>query len=218
MRMIFICLVGVLVASAALPGLPSASARRGRTACDARRGSTLVEDADVRVFRRRGRTYACARPSGRAHLLRWRSTRPGETVQSRDALDVRLAGPFVAWEQLDDAPGATVKVLALMEPKRGVRAIDTQDLGFGDIDEVALNEHGTILWVKGQECGGACGQNALYEDTGGTRTMLDQAMTATQGDSGQVVRYPGIRDLGLSASGRVAFWTNDGTPKDAAIP
>jgi hypothetical protein len=170
-------------------------------ACDALKGSTLQENHDARVFTSHGKLYACARPNGRSHVLLWHQS--GHL--SASVSDVQLAGHFVAWKQLSGtmvgSDGAVV-VLDLTQGNLRHRAEFNGDLA--QLEEYVLNADGAVVWILQQ-----FNTDHVYETTG-NRTSTLETTSDTGGNSG-----PG--SLGLSHSGRVAYWITGGQFRGAGI-
>jgi hypothetical protein len=202
------CLL-VAVAAAAAGG-------KARTTCDARAGSTVIEDGVARVYSAGGELWACRRGTGPSHRLFPDAAGPPESLGN-----VELAGPFVAYE-VKEPVGVDSALERLDLSSAGapdVRELDEQlgstveDYGYR-IDGFGVNAAGTVVWLDDESnCYTVPCQTISYliEDRGGHVSRL---ATATSNS-----RIAPIAELGLSESGFEAYWTDtkDGKPARADI-
>jgi len=183
------------------------AASKHGVSCDARPGSTLLEDGSARVFTSRGTLYACARPTGRAYRLHLPPDQPPATEPIRD---VQLSGGFVGWEKTDVLGGHNYSVLDVNHGTS--RVVATADPGGHQyLGGYVLNSHGTVVWILNYNgCINApCVLATVYESTAHHTASLDRS-------AGVSDRGP-VDALGISRSGSVAYWLDHGSPRDARI-
>lgn len=202
----------VAVAASVIVLLGSAvtvAASKHGVSCDARPGSTVLENGSARVFTSRGAFYACARRTGRAYRLHLPPNRPPANEPIRD---VQLSGGFVGWEKTDVLGGHNYSVLDVNHgSSRVVATADPQSHQY--LGRYVLNSHGTVVWILNfNGCINApCSvQATVYESTAHHTASLDRSVGASD-------RGP-VDALGLSGSGSVAYWLDHGSPRDARIP
>ncbi len=185
----------LLVAVAALAAAGAAAGRTART-CTDRSGPTLLENRYARVFRHRGDVYACAR-----------GTTGVSTLAS--AQDIKLAGRYVAWQQipnrqsnslnvLDTATGGFVTVGdALNGSRNAVEAIG----GY------VLNAQGTVVWLFDSTICDPFGPDCTSAGYVLEHSYLGRTTLATATSSARIDPFTG---LGISTDGTMAYWLQDG--------
>lgn len=111
----------------------TAEARRA-PAC-AKAGSTVTATKYARVFRQRGRTYACRYRTGRRFLL------GGDTVHN-----VRIAGRYVGYSRVTGAAGRKITVREL---RRGRIVHDARAAALPPslITDLRLKRNGSVAWI-----------------------------------------------------------------------
>jgi hypothetical protein len=195
-------LMVLLVGVAALAAAGAAAGHTART-CTGRSGSTLLANRYARVFRHRGDVYACARGSTGVSTL-------------SSAEDIKLAGRYVAWQQipnrqsdslnvLDTAAGGYVTVGdALNGSPNAVEAIG----GY------VLNAQGTVVWLFNSTIcdpfGPDCNSAAYVLE----HSYLGRTTLATATSSARVHPFTG---LAISADGTVAYWLEYGQLEGARL-
>ena len=225
MRTVFSRRWAILLAGAVAAFLGTAVAASGSSSdsCDAHQGFTLLEDSSARVFRIDGRVLACARPGGSVHSL----SRPGPTGSSETVNDVTLAGGFVAWKRftVDESLQRSDHALVVLDLKDGASRTLAPIIGplhapshfsFGDF---VLNDVGTAVWlVNSSQCGNPCTVTSKLSESrhGQSNSALEK--DTIPGPAGGPAPSPPIDSLGLSRSGRFAYWIANGNVGGHQIP
>lgn len=225
LRTVFSRRSAVLLAGAlaAFLGMAVAASGSNSNSCDAHQGFTLLEDGSARVFSIDGHVSACARPDGRAHPL----SRPGSMASSEEVSDIALAGGFVAWKRytVDESLERSDHALLVLDLKNGVSRTVVAIIGplharsHFSLGDFVLNDVGTLVWlVNSSECGNPCRVSSrLSESRVGQPNSLLEKDTIT-GPAGGPAPSPPIDSLGLSRSGRVAYWIANGNVGGHHIP
>jgi hypothetical protein len=198
----------------------AASAKSG-TSCTRHAGKTALENNRVRVFESGENAYACLLRGGPVRtVFAVEPNRPGGVDQleldgpyvgSQVMVDMGVGSSTIELNEVDVATGAHRRVDAVSGS-----SLSTPRQGFGGF---LLNRGGTVVWiVNTQSCsGGTCTvKSTLYaHGVGGARKALAKAKATATGSRPP---QPAIGNLAISASGTVAYWTDEGTPKGAQIP
>jgi hypothetical protein len=210
----------VAVSAIALLGFAVAATGRNAASCGARAGTTVLEDATVRVYEARGLDYACTRPTGRAYRL-FRSEFSGE--KPVPASGIELAGNYSAWSEFDEF--TSHRLLVVLDVATGTyRTADAiSTIGREYVGGFVVNDHGTVVFTNdsadcvGSASFGECNANSsvVASSVHGNSTLASSANSSKS--PAPAAQIP-ITSLGLSESGTVAFWIDNGTYGGAPIP
>jgi hypothetical protein len=197
-----LALTVLLVAVAALAAAGVAAGHTART-CTGRSGSTLLQDRYARVFRHRGDVYACARGSTGVSTL-------------ASARYIKLAGRYVAWQQIPDRQSDSLNVLdtatggfvtvgdALNGSRNAVEAITSY----------VLNAQGTIVWIFDSTICDPFGPGCNSAGYVLEHSYLGRTTLATATSSARIHPFTG---LGISADGNLAYWLEYGQLQGARL-
>jgi len=135
--------VGTLAFALSLPAIVEAK-RRSSPACTTKTAKTLVATKGARVFKQRGRIYACLYRPGRSFQIGGRNSSRGTT----DVANLRLAGRYVAYSK--NGPGGIT--LVSRELRRGIVARDVPAAvattpGLTAITDLSLRTNGSLAWI-----------------------------------------------------------------------
>jgi hypothetical protein len=197
-------------------GLASAGAATKKPAakCGAQPGTTVLEDAQGRVFTHHKLYYACALGS------RTVTTLSGNASFINPGAGFELVGRYVIWS-VDESYGVSPE-LELLDLDHGSAKTVLNDSEEGEatqvsLEDYALNADGTAIWLVDRGvCGpfGPCTSNSTVGASRGNSTLAN--VTTTSNDS-ELPPAP-ITSLGLSADGKLAFWIDQGQADYAQIP
>jgi hypothetical protein len=178
---------------------PPADAKTKKRHCPTR-GRTLAADSRARVWEvRRGdelSLYACLRRTGRVRRL---------TYGDIDYSSVRLAAPYVAYDDVEDGSGGVFEFIERVDLRTG-REKQVAELGtlFGEgsqLGDLVVARSGAVAWTA-------------VKDENGTSVEKYDADGAGTLDPGPDVD-PG--SLALTASGKRVYWTRGGVPQSAPL-
>jgi hypothetical protein len=212
--------VALLVAIGAVAIVGSAMAAAGKKAisCDARTGKTVLEDSAARVYELHGLDYACARPSGRVHLL----FHPATAAQPEAASNIELAGRYTVWSEVDNPPTDNVSVLDIATG--AYRTADTLILGqHGSVGAFVLNADGTVIVTEdfdhcmGSASSTGCEASSTLRESSTHGTSVLAQDTNSSESPAPAATIP-ITSLGLSSDGTTAYWVDNGKYEGASIP
>jgi hypothetical protein len=204
--------VAILAVCVSLSGTALAKGTKSKPlSCTSPAGSTMLENGSARVFKVKGKIYACRRPKGRAHQVF--VPRSYRNVSGNKVSDIQLAGPYVGFEQYV-VDGTEIWLL-------NTRSGQARSIGGGDdqshvvLGDYVLNQHGTVVWVTSHAgCLNPCTATSTLTATTATgkSTQLDQSTTVGSSD---ILEHLPITDLALSTSGLVVYWTDKGAARSA---
>lgn len=201
-----------------LGGAPAAVARTKAKAqtCDARSGTTVIEDAAVRVYTHHGLDYACARSKGASTEL-FRPDVKSEKPIAASGLE--LAGSYVGWSETDSF-SKTETILVFNAAKRSIRMADSDALSGQNytIGQYVLSPTGTAVFTENSSSCVSAGCSAqtkvIASSATRTYTLADASNNATGAAPRPVVP---ITELGLSEDGTYVYWLDNGKPAGASI-
>ena len=201
--------LAILIAVAAVVGLPAPADARHRSPCSPAASRTLVATKEARVFEKRARhprtrsvtrrvAYGCLRRVGRAFPLGERVS-PGE----RWTYEFRLAGRFVGYAA-DDCPAGCASAVLVVDLRTGrrVRRAAPTDLEptAGGVTDLELARTGSVAWIA----------RSLPNPEPQVR-KLDAEGPALL-DAG-----PGVDPASLALSGSTLYWAKAGMPFSAPL-
>jgi len=109
--------------------------------CTSKRAKTLLATRHARVFRQRGRIYACLYSTHRSFQIGTRSSFSGHTRT------LRLAGRFVAYSRTQIRLKLTVKDLRRGRTVHDEAAADLTRSAVSFITDVMLKRSGSLAWI-----------------------------------------------------------------------
>lgn len=169
-----------------------------RGSCDRSKGTTVVQNQQVRVFRLAGSVWACA--SGRN---RWYAIHAGACFPE-SACGVRrvaIGGRFVAYSTFYYGEDVTSRSVEVLNPRAGrlysgVALDGTQPTSDdGAVSELVVSTTGQVAWVY--------------------RTSGSAPVSEVHVGASIVDRSAGVLPGSLAIAGDTAYWMRDGTVQSA---
>lgn len=205
--------VGLIAASACVvamgSGLNSPSAE-ARARCGSEGSRTILKTSQVRVFRKRGRTFACRYRTHRAFRL-------GDLPPFEDLLKVEqieVAGRFVGYElafrgRTDSF--SEVTVIDLASGRRRSTGSDAEVLNLPEetsgaefgVTDLQLAPSGAVAWINRNVYLRPPRYEVLKSDSDGTRVVLDTGVA--------------IDPKSLSRTDSKVSWVKDGQAQSASL-
>ena len=204
----FVLAASVIVASQALGAGQAVAARRSHTpaACTSK-GTTILANESVRVFR--GRVleggfsyYYCTPRTGKRYTLGSYVPDTGGGIRQ-----VELAGRYVAYDYLLCSHAHCSGHVGLLDTRtRRLRTFEAEavpsELGPAAARSLVVTAAGSVAWIRAR-----------------SETPDYEVFAASPGRRAQLLdRGPAIKSDSLAAGGGTLYWTNDAAPRAAAIP
>jgi hypothetical protein len=199
-----------LVCVACVAGIPPAAQAKAKApSCDARAGTTLLANREVRIFRREAKrgfhTYACFRASRGLTSFGDDAEFSASTIIN----GVRLEGHFVAYTGVTYYQGRDrLAGITVLNAKTG------KGLGYSAMSPTASTAGGgQDITAFGVTAGGALAWIAATAD----RAAIELHLVVANRDQ-VVASGADIDPASLALTEAVAYWTQAGTAHSAPIP
>ncbi len=139
------CALRLLVVSTIVVAnvLPAAAAQARSPACKTKAAKTLLTSKHARVFKQRGRIYACLYRPGRSFQIGGRNAAGGNT----DIANLRLAGRFVAYSRSQSGIRLAAKELRRGKVVRDTPATVATTPGLTAVTDLELKLNGSLAWI-----------------------------------------------------------------------
>jgi hypothetical protein len=200
LRLVLVIGVAALTVNASEPCI----AKGGITkrACDARRGTTLAANEQVRVYRvgssRQFTAKGCYYRTRRAFHLGGRTA--SEPPHEANAFDFVLSGRFVAVDEIECEPVGCSGGIAVTDVKTGRvrRSASVAGGTGGNAQRIVLKRNGSVAWTRPF--------NGTFE------------VVRLDGDGEAVVdRGAGVDVQSLALASGTLYWMNAGVPRSATL-
>lgn len=206
----------VLVATVCLAiGATTDAASAPRPGCERASGKTIVANTFARAFVRAESLFVCAAGS------RWILTL-GDYLPSCDSSSgcagagkLKLAGRYLAYEELDATPNATTSTIYAVDTRRTrVRRVwreeTVESMEYTSVRDLVATRRGGVAWIS------------LSGQTGAPAKTTTRVFRANAGASPELLdQVQGLDiELGSLALGegeRSIYWTHSGQPRTAPV-
>ena len=208
--------LGLMIGAACLSiGAASNTVSAAAPTCEQARGKTIVANTLARAFVRAERLYVCATESRR--ILKLGDYLPSCESSSGcfGAGKLRLAGRYLAHEELDATPNATTSTIYTVDTRRAqVRRVwrekTIESMEYTSVRALVATRLGGVAWISLSGQTGVPAKTTIRvfrANAGASPELLDQV-------EGLDIE---LGSLALAEGGRSIYWTHSGQPRTAAI-